>query len=252
MRDTPPPYRTVVFDCDSTLSSIEGVDELGAAHRAQIEALTNAAMSGALKLEDVYAKRLALIAPSRADVERIGALYVERAVPHARELVRALHALGKRVVIVSGGVAPAVNAIARALGIGEHDVHAVALRFDARGAYAGFDETSPLARSGGKIEVLRALATPPAARPLALVGDGITDLEAGEAEGGADRFIAYGGVVKRAAVFARARVTCETNSLAGLVPLLFSPDEVDKLTRDPEHAALVSASSTLRSPTPPR
>lgn len=251
MRDTPPPYRTVVFDCDSTLSSIEGVDELGAAHRAQIEALTNAAMSGALKLEDVYAKRLALIAPSRADVERIGALYVERAVPHARELVRALHALGKRVVIVSGGVAPAVNAIARALGIAEHDVHAVALRFDARGAYAGFDETSPLARSGGKIEVLRALATP-AARPLALVGDGITDLEAGEAEGGADRFIAYGGVVKRAAVFARARVMCETKTLAGLVPLLFSPEEVDKLARDPEHAALVSASSTLRSPTPPR
>lgn len=252
MRDTPPPYRTVVFDCDSTLSSIEGVDELGAAHRAQIEALTNAAMSGALKLEDVYAKRLALIAPSRADVERIGALYVERAVPHARELVRALHALGKRVVIVSGGVAPAVNAIARALGIGEHDVHAVALRFDARGAYAGFDETSPLARSGGKIEVLRALAASPSARPLALVGDGITDLEAGEAEGGADRFIAYGGVVKRAAVFARARVMCETKTLAGLVPLLFSPEEVDKLARDPEHAALVSASSTLRSPTPPR
>lgn len=251
LRDTPPPYRTVVFDCDSTLSSIEGVDELGASHRAEIEALTNAAMSGALKLEDVYAKRLALIAPSRADVERIGALYVERAVPHARELVRALHALGKRVAIVSGGVTPAVLAIARALGIAERDVHAVALRFDARGTYAGFDETSPLARSGGKIDVLRALATP-GARPLALVGDGITDLEAGEAEGGADRFIAYGGVVKRAAVFARVRVTCETKSLAGLVPLLFSPAEVDALARDPEHAALVSASSTLRSPTPPR
>ena len=252
MRDTPPPYRTVVFDCDSTLSAIEGIDELGAAHRAKIEALTNAAMSGALRLEDVYARRLALIAPSRTDVERIGALYVERAVPHARELVRALHALGKRVAIVSGGVAPAVNAIARALGIGEHDVHAVALRFDARGSYAGFDETSPLARSGGKIEVVRALASAAGAHPLALVGDGITDLEAGEAEGGADRFIAYGGVVKRAAVFARARVMCETKTLAGLVPLLFSPEEVDKLARDPEHAALVSASSTLRSPTPPR
>jgi phosphoserine phosphatase len=240
LRDAPPPYRTVVFDCDSTLSAIEGIDELGSAHKERIAALTERAMSGELKLEDVYAARLAIVRPARGRIERLGEEYVERAVPHALELVAALRFLGKRVAIVSGGLAPAVRRLAAALGVADEDVYAVAVRFDADGAWAGFDERSPLARSGGKVEVVRALAA--AGRPLALVGDGITDLEAAEAEGGADRFVAFGGVVRRAAVFERARVVCATRSLAGLVPHLFSAAEVDALARAPEHAALVTAS----------
>lgn len=239
LRDTPPPYRTIVFDCDSTLSAIEGIDELAGADRARIEELTNRAMAGELALEAVYGLRLDLVRPTKERVERLGDEYVARAVPEAKELVRALQALGKRVVIVSGGVAPAVRALARELGVPAADVHAVELRFDAQGAYAGFDERSPLARSGGKVEVLRALGAAADARPLALVGDGKTDLEAGEADDGADRFVAYGGVVRRAAVFERARVACATKSLAGLVPLLLSPAEIATLSRAPEHAALL-------------
>lgn len=244
MRDSPPPYATVVFDCDSTLSEIEGIDELGAAHRERIAALTERAMSGELKLEDVYKLRLELVKPSRERVERLGREYVERMLPHARELVAALRALGKRVAIVSGGVAPAVRAVARELGIGEADVHAVELHFDAHGVYAGFDERSPLARSGGKIDVVRSIGAREDARPLALVGDGITDLEAGEAAGGAERFIAYGGVVRRDAVFGRARVTCATRSLAGVAPLLFSAREMDALARSAEHAPLLRAAAS--------
>lgn len=241
MRDTPPPYATVVFDCDSTLSEIEGIDELGSALRTQIAELTQRAMSGELKLEDVYKLRLELVKPSRERVERLGREYVERMLPQARELVAALRALGKRVAIVSGGVAPAVRVIARELGVDAAEVHAVELRFDAQGRYAGFDERSPLARSGGKIDVVRSIGAQPNARPLALVGDGVTDLEAGEAEGGAERFVAYGGVARRAAVFERAHVTCASRSLAGLVPLLFTADEIDRMQRDAQHAKLLRA-----------
>ena len=35
-----PPYRTVVFDCDSTLSAIEGIEALASARRDEIRALT--------------------------------------------------------------------------------------------------------------------------------------------------------------------------------------------------------------------
>jgi len=245
--DTPPPYRTLVFDCDSTLSRIEGIDELGAAQRDAIAALTEQAMDGALRLEEVYGRRLALVRPSRARVAALGEQYVATLVGGARELVRAARALGKRVAIVSGGVRPAVEHLARALGLAPDDVHAVALSFDARGEYAGFDERSPLARSGGKAQVVRELGARPGARPLVLVGDGITDLEAAEGpagSGGAERFVAYGGVVRRAPVFARARFHCDTPDFAGLVPLLFSPAEIDKLARDPDHAALFRAHRT--------
>lgn len=246
VRDTPPPYSSVVFDCDSTLSAIEGIDELGAAQRERIAALTEQAMSGALRLEDVYKLRLELVRPSRARLEELGAQYIARAVPHSRELVRALAQLGKRVFVVSGGLEPAVLALARHLEIPSEHVRAVGVRFDARHEYAGFDESSPLARSGGKIDVVRELGELSGARPLALVGDGMTDLEAGEAQGGAERFIAYGGVVRRPAVFERARVTCASRSLAGLVPLLFTADEIDRLRRDPRHAELVRASTAER------
>src|SRR5688500_12744644 len=95
----------VVFDCDSTLSAIEGIDELAREQRAAIEELTDAAMTGAVPLEAVYGKRLALIRPERARVEALAALYVERLVPDAVEVVRALRREHIEVRIISGGLA---------------------------------------------------------------------------------------------------------------------------------------------------
>ncbi|MBL8857243.1 MAG: HAD-IB family phosphatase [Planctomycetes bacterium] len=235
--DAPPPYAALVFDCDSTLSAIEGIDELALGHKREIAALTDRAMRGELALEEVYEKRLALVQPSRRDVEEVGALYVRRALPHAKELVAAARSLSKRVCIVSGGLLPAVHVLSRALGFAPGDVFAVGVQFDADGRYSGFDHTSPLARTGGKIQVVGAIARA-VNGPLCLVGDGATDLEAA---GEAARFVAFGGVVRRENVFARSRITCETADLAALAPLVFSRDELELLRTKPEHAALLRA-----------
>ena len=238
--DSAPPYGTVVFDCDSTLSAIEGIDELAGARKEEIAALTRRAMAGEVPLEAVYGQRLALLAPSRARVEALGRQYVDAALPSARALVQALAALGKRVVIVSGGILAAVQALGDALGVPREQVLAVEVFHDRGGAYAGYDELSPLARSGGKLVVLRELARSDRAGGLVLVGDGATDLEAAPA---ARRFVAFGGVERRAVVFARASVTCDKRDLAALLPLLVSQDELERLARTREHAALVRASS---------
>lgn len=231
--DRPPPYDTVVFDCDSTLCAIEGIEELARGH-AEVARLTQAAMEGQVALEQVYGRRLALVRPTRADVARIGAAYVESLLPNAARLVAALHALGKRVAIVSGGLLPAVRAAARALAVPEALVDAVDVRFDAEGRYAGFDERSPLARAGGKIAALQALRRPGEA--LAFVGDGATDLEAAHE---AERFIAFGGVERRAKVLAVARVRCLEPDFRSLVPLLLSSEEIATLARDPAHRTLL-------------
>ena len=230
--DRPPPYGTVVFDCDSTLCAIEGIEEL-ARGNAEVAALTQAAMEGRVALEEVYGRRLALVKPSRADVERIGAAYVETLLPNAVRLVAALHALGKRVAIVSGGLLPAVRAAARALAVPDALVEAVDVRFDAHGRYAGFDEGARLARAGGKIAALRALRRPREA--LAFVGDGATDLEAASE---AERFVAFGGVERRAKVLAAARVRCLEPDFRSLAPLLLSGEEIATLSRDPVHRTL--------------
>jgi len=238
--DRPPPYGTVVFDCDSTLSAMEGVEELAGRHAVALAEMTERAMNGQIPLEEVYARRLELVRPSRDDLERVACLYVERALPHAGALVAALRRLGKRVAIVSGGLRPAVLVLARALGIDEDRVHAVEIRWDERGEYAGFDRDSPLARSGGKIEVLERIAAEDGSGDLALVGDGITDLEAAPR---AARFIAFGGVIRREAVFGPARVACEASDLAALIPLLLTPDEFARLRSETDLGPLLDAAA---------
>jgi phosphoserine phosphatase len=241
--DRPPPYGTVVFDCDSTLCAIEGIEEL-ARGNAEVARLTQAAMEGLVALEEVYGRRLALVRPSRADVERIGAAYVETLLPNAARLVAALHALGKRVAIVSGGLLPAVRAAARALSVPDELVQAVDVRHDAQGRYAGFDERSPLARARGKAVALAALRRPGEA--LAFVGDGATDLEAAPE---AERFIAFGGVERRASVLAAARVRCLEPDFRGLAPLLLSDEEIATLARDPAHRSLLELPQGSSPPT---
>lgn len=238
-----PPFASVWFDCDSTLTEVEGIDELvrwsDPAARAEIAKWTEQAMAGETPLAAVYERRLRRLAPRREHVDRIGALYVERLVPDAAATVAALQFLGKRVGIVSGGLLPPVRAVAAALGIAADDVHAVAIAFTPDGAYAGFDASSPLARNQGKVELLKAL--PPSARPLAFVGDGITDAET---RGTADRFVGFGGVVVREPVRARADAYAAGHSLAGVLPHLLTADELARLRGEPRFASLLDRAAS--------
>lgn len=238
--DSPPPYDALAFDCDSTLSSLEGIDELargsGPERLAQVEALTNAAMAGDVPLEEVYGRRLALLAPTRSAVAAVGQRYVETLVRNAAPLCAALAALGKPVHVVSGGLEPAVAHVARHLGVPAERVHAVPIRFDAQGAYAGFDERSPLARAGGKIDVLAAIAGRHGR--VAHVGDGTTDLEVRPVVA---RFVGFGGVADRAAVRAGAARFVAADDLAAVAAELLAPDELERLAAAPEHAALARA-----------
>jgi phosphoserine phosphatase len=237
-----PRYATVVFDCDSTLSSIEGIDELAAEHRAEIVRLTDAAMRGEVALEEVYGRRLALIRPTRAQLDALGRLYVDTLVPDARETVGALQAEGVDVRVISGGLLPAVRAAARACGVPDDRVAAVDLSFDDAGAYAGFDAASPLARSGGKLELLRAWGAG-LARPAMLVGDGATDLEGRPA---VDCFVAFAGVVARDAVVAGADAVVRANSLAPVLALALG----DAPPTDPARRALYEKGLSALGPRP--
>lgn len=244
-----PPFDEVWFDCDSTLSTLEGIDELAAlrpGRRAEIAEATRRAMAGEIPLEEVYARRLDLAAPGASDLERLGRRYAETLTPDAAEVAAALRLLGKRVAIVSGGLLPAVLGCARAVGVPPEDVRAVAVHADAAGAYAGFDRSSPLARSGGKSEVLRAAAKPGVRRVL--VGDGATDAEAAPA---VDLFVGYGGVVAREAVRRIAPVFLTAPSMAPLLGVVLTDAERGRLRADARFRDLLAradagASSVVR------
>lgn len=193
------PLKLIFLDCDSTLSAIEGIDELarlrGAGVMAQIQTMTNDAMDGAIPLESVFQRRLEIIRPTRAEVAAVGRLYVEKVEPTAQATVAALRATGWTPIIVSGGFRPIIAPLAEFLGI--ERVEAVELFFDAAGGYAGYDEHSLMTRSGGKPRCVEFLKTELSPQRTVLVGDGVSDLET---VGVVDLFIGFGRYVERAKV----------------------------------------------------
>ncbi|GAB4539189.1 MAG: hypothetical protein Kow0063_27760 [Anaerolineae bacterium] len=235
-------YDLVFFDCDSTLTRIEGIDELarlkGLFH--EVQQLTAAAMDGEVHLSSVYDRRLELLRPTRADMRTIERLYRANIVPDAGELIQALHFLGRQVFIVSGGLAPAVIPFGLSLGIPREHICAVDVVFnrlagrwwDYHRDREGFNpaeqyldhDAGPLTETHGKADIIRRLRQGRFGKAL-LVGDGVSDLMARPA---IDLLIGFGGVVRRERVAAEADVFLECDSLAPILPLAASPADCQR------------------------
>lgn len=194
--------KLLCFDCDSTLSAIEGVDEFARLRGDECfrssEQMTRDAMEGRTPLEQIFGRRLELIRPNEADVAKIAELYVREIEPTARTTVAAAKAAGWIPVIISGGFVQAIRPLADLLGIAR--IEAVALQFDAAGRYAGFTP-HPASRRGGKPEVVRRLRAEFKPSRVVAVGDGASDLEMRDE---VDLFVGFGRYAERAAVKAGA------------------------------------------------
>jgi phosphoserine phosphatase len=194
-----PRFASLVLDVDSTLCGVEGVDWLarlrGADIARQSAVLTERAMNGEIPIEAVYGQRLALIRPSRVEMDALAVIYRETLAPEAPDAIRAIRNAGVRIVLVSGGFRRAIEPVARELDV---ELRAVDVFWSDAGDYVGFDSTSPLSTQTGKLDVVRSLAL---SRPVLAVGDGSTDAGMRPA---VDEFAAYTGFVRRDAVVAAA------------------------------------------------
>ena len=95
-----------------------------------------------------------------------------------RDLINLLKSLGKKPYLVSGGFDCLINPAADELGIAREDVFANRLQFFFDGSYAGFDETRPTSKSGGKGRVIANLKEKMGHSLIVMIGDGATDMEA--------------------------------------------------------------------------
>lgn len=207
-------YDRICFDFDSTLSKIEGIDELAerVGQREAITKLTDAAMNGEVPLESVYGHRLELIRPDCDAIAWLAGRYLSEIVDGVAELFELLRSRNREIHIVSGGLRQAMQPMAEFLSLPEECVHAVDVYFNEDGSYQDYDRQSPLAKAGGKAEVIRQLSQD--GKRVAMVGDGSTDLEAKQA--GAC-FIGFGGVADRPKVREQAdHYVSDTSLLAVL------------------------------------
>lgn len=97
--------KLIVADMDSTMITIECIDELAdfAGKKAEVSAVTEAAMRGEIDYRESLRRRLALLAGLDARV--LARVFGERLLlsPGARELLEACQQAGLRTAILSGG-----------------------------------------------------------------------------------------------------------------------------------------------------
>lgn len=250
-----PPYKHVFFDCDSTLTTVEGINILaeGSGKKWRVEVLTRAAMEGELELEEIYGKRLMAVKPTRAQINAVRQVYKRNVVEDAAALISALKALGHEVYIISGGLAEPVMEFGLYLGVPRKNIRAVKVRYNELSGTWWKNERIPnveerymhhgqdaLTISDGKAEIVREILSDRRGRSL-LIGDGISDLYAGRA---VDLFVGFGGVVKRSPVVAEAPCFIHSRSLAPLLPVASGPAMLSQLG-DSSPAELSDKARTL-------
>lgn len=209
--------RLLLLDCDSTLSAIEGIDELGRVRGEavfrMVEAMTHDAMEGRIPVEAVFGRRLEIIQPRLQDVKAVGQRYLETVEPTAVETLKRVRDSGWTPIIVSGGFRQCIRPLAEFLGIAR--IEAVDLRFDNQGNYAGYDSMFPTTRSGGKPAIVEKLKKELHPALIAAVGDGVSDLES---KPFVDCFVGFGRYLRRERVAREAHHFI--NSLGELPALL--------------------------------
>ena len=190
-------FDAVIFDCDGTLSRIEGIDELAELNSVgeEVKALTHSAMAETGLTPELYKKRLELCQPKLGQIYDIGHRYIDHKTAGLDPLLATLRKSGIHIYVISAGILHAVQILTDHLRIAREHVFAVDVFFDHHGEYQGFSERSPLTHNEGKRTIVQEIKKHH--KRIALIGDGKNDLACQDL---VDRFIGFGGNYRHAAV----------------------------------------------------
>lgn len=220
------PLDAICFDCDGTLSAIEGINELAryANVTDKVEALTTIAMSETGINPSIYSERLNLIYPTRQHLITLAKEYFASCAPDIAEVIQMYQRLNKAVYIVSAGMNPAVTLFGEMLQIPSKNIFAVDLFFDEAGNYKKYDHDSPLVHNDGKRLLINQIKK---THPKILhIGDGLNDVATTDI---VTRFVGYGGFYFREHIAALCQFYIRSQSLSPLLPLSLTVEEYAKL-----------------------
>ena len=168
--------RLLVADMDSTMITVECVDELAdyAGLKAEVAAVTERAMRGEIPFETALIERVALLAGlDEAAIDRCRTERV-RLMPGARALVRTMKREGAFTLLVSGGFTRFAEPVGAELGFDR----VVANRLGAKAGRLDGTVALPILGAEGKRMALIDAATERGLRPgeAMAIGDGANDV----------------------------------------------------------------------------
>lgn len=209
----------IIFDCDGTLSDIEGIVELARMNHqlAPVAKLTEQAMSQTGMTSDIYQQRLDVVQPTREQCQALAQHYYDTRTPGLDALLDWAREQHRAIFVISAGVNPAVSLFAKQLNIPSEQVFAVDLSFDNNGHYQDFDRQSPMTQPAGKRTIVNNIAKSHA--HLVYIGDGKNDLEVKD---DVDMFIGYGGAFYRPSMASACQYYIREHTLAGVINIINS------------------------------
>lgn len=187
-------FTNIIFDFDSTLVTIEGLDVLAKRKGIleEVEQITNSGMNGRMPFSRSLRLRWEIIQPNVNDIKFLVKAYQKAIVQDAKKIIEKFISKKVNVFVATGGIKEAVIPVVKKIGVPESNVFAVCTK--AHGGVLNLDEKCLMATDVGKTVVVDLIKK---TGPTIVVGDGMTDFIAGKH---ADLFIGFGGVVERDSV----------------------------------------------------
>lgn len=221
------PLDALIFDCDGTLSQIEGIDALAAINDVgpAVKTLTEIAMGTTGINPEMYRERLMLTRPRADQMTLIGRKYIENLTEDIAEIISVYQRLEKKIFILSAGLLPAILPLARLLNIPESHVYGVAILFDDEGNFRDFDHASVLIQNQGKCRIVEDILK---RHPrVGYIGDGLNDCPV---QPFVSRFVGYGGACYRENIAALCDYYIAVRSMAPFLPLTLTENEFQTLS----------------------
>lgn len=187
-----------IIDFDSTITKVEGLDQLAAIALAQstdgdqivqqIKDLTDAGMNGEISLSESLSKRMSLLNANKKHVDALVSFLLDNISESFERNKKFLSEFADQILVVSSGFKDFIVPIVEHLGLKSENVHANTFIYNESGEITGVDNNNVLSQTGGKIKLVKSLNLQDA--HVSVIGDGFTDYEIKQ-NGLADRFYAF-------------------------------------------------------------
>jgi D-3-phosphoglycerate dehydrogenase / 2-oxoglutarate reductase len=187
-----------IIDFDSTITKVEGLDQLAAIALAQstdgdqivqqIKDLTDAGMNGEISLSESLSKRMSLLNANKKHVDALVSFLLDNISESFERNKKFLSEFADQILVVSSGFKDFIVPVIEHLGLKSENVYANTFIYNESGEIVGVDNNNVLSQTGGKIKLVKSLSLVDA--HVSVIGDGFTDYEIKQ-NGLADRFYAF-------------------------------------------------------------
>jgi len=193
-----------IFDFDSTLTKVEGLDVLAEITLAnnpkkdqiieEIISITNLGIDGEISFTQSLERRIKLLSANRSDLELLIQELKKRVSSSIERNKEFFELFSENIYVISAGFKEFIDPIVAEYNIPSERVYANTFEFNSEGEIIGFDRDNVLSTHNGKIACLKNLQLD---GEIQVIGDGYSDYVTKEA-GVADKFFAYTENVQRA------------------------------------------------------